>query len=1018
MHPNRYTMTKRKIIRKSNKALNLYSTGGEPEGTEGKKPEAVTKGTSSDSNFGSTIGSISSGITSIVDAGMKNSQIADTSDLEAKITQERSSVVESNNYDDLMNEWGAWSPREHISWRDIRGASGAEMAMNTIGAVGSGASAGASVGGPFGAVVGAAVGLGSSLVGIFTGRNKAKDKADEINQNIDIANARNLRAFSDRAENIDTQNDLNALANFVAYGGLINKRDTGGGLERVRAKRGKARSLTGEPNSFIDDWNSKRLATGRYDDQLGNSEAERQKVNRDSAPVFDNPLTYGQMSYYRSAPLASIRGESEEETARRFEEEAVKSAIATRKRLEDNSIGKMRVGEYNPVSHSIYTNPNYPYNKTHEQAHASKAEKQAKKAGDIVKKKYKDTYWDDGNEVYSRLMELREANGIDPNQIWDKKALKKFKKTALDFDILNRYDDNTVIDLFNNVASNDKIGEGTLAAYGGDLNSLAEGGKIHIKPENRGKFTRLKERTGKSATWFKEHGTPAQRKMATFALNARKWKHDDGGGLYRKDEDLYTDTWEGNKNMRENTKAMGGTLSTHGTDWSNGVTKIDNGGTHEENPYEGIQIGVDNQGVPNLVEEGEVIFDDYVFSNRLIVNKKLLEDFKLPKSYDNHSFAAAAEKLSRESRERPNDPISQRGLIDSMAKLRNAQEVVRQEKQEQDMRKRRYAYGGKKRLYNTGGYDLTFDYSDPLGIINSSSIPSYSGVSFGLPPSAEDVYTRSVGDMLARDAASYSGSTSDGSNKWGKYLRYAPVLGSAIGAIQNAASKPDYSSPNAILEAANQMRNYTPVNYIPISNYLQYRPFDRTFWINKHNAQAGATRRAIMNTSSPSRNAALLAADYNAQIEFGDLVRKAEEYNLKQREAVETFNRATNMANSEMGMKASMANQNASLNANKARLAGIEYAMKMKEDIDAARAASMSANLTNLFDNIGSVGTDALNRVDMNMLIDADAFGTLSQKPWWFTDKQWERYQSRHNNIGSYGGKMNKTKKRRGGLTY
>ena len=48
---------------------------------------------------------------------------------------------------------------------------------------------------------------------------------------------------------------------------------------------------------------------------------------------------------------------------------------------------------------------------------------------------------------------------------------------------------------------------------------------IHIKPQNRGKFTALKKRTGKSASWFKAHGTPAQKKMATFALNAKKWKH-------------------------------------------------------------------------------------------------------------------------------------------------------------------------------------------------------------------------------------------------------------------------------------------------------------------------------------------------------------------------------------------------------------------------------------------------------------------------------------------------------------
>lgn len=60
-------------------------------------------------------------------------------------------------------------------------------------------------------------------------------------------------------------------------------------------------------------------------------------------------------------------------------------------------------------------------------------------------------------------------------------------------------------------------------------NIKKDGGKIHIKPENRGKFTALKKRTGHSASWFKAHGTPAQKKMATFALNARKWKHSDGG---------------------------------------------------------------------------------------------------------------------------------------------------------------------------------------------------------------------------------------------------------------------------------------------------------------------------------------------------------------------------------------------------------------------------------------------------------------------------------------------------------
>ena len=71
--------------------------------------------------------------------------------------------------------------------------------------------------------------------------------------------------------------------------------------------------------------------------------------------------------------------------------------------------------------------------------------------------------------------------------------------------------------------------------YGDDaldaIRKYKKGGRIYIKPSHRGKFTALKKRTGHSASWFKAHGTPAQKKMAVFALNARKWRHDEGGPL-------------------------------------------------------------------------------------------------------------------------------------------------------------------------------------------------------------------------------------------------------------------------------------------------------------------------------------------------------------------------------------------------------------------------------------------------------------------------------------------------------
>lgn len=69
-------------------------------------------------------------------------------------------------------------------------------------------------------------------------------------------------------------------------------------------------------------------------------------------------------------------------------------------------------------------------------------------------------------------------------------------------------------------------------------NEHASGGKIHIKPSHRGRLTELKKRTGKSEAELYRTGSPATRKMITFARNARKWKHGDGGNLFLND-DLY-----------------------------------------------------------------------------------------------------------------------------------------------------------------------------------------------------------------------------------------------------------------------------------------------------------------------------------------------------------------------------------------------------------------------------------------------------------------------------------------------
>lgn len=365
-----------------------------------------------------------------------------------------------------------------------------------------------------------------------------------------------------------------------------------------------------------------------------------------------------------------------------------------------------------------------------------------------------------------------------------------------------------------------------------------------------------------------------------------------------------------------NIKALGGDLNN---DFSNGVTYIGNGGSHEENPFEGIQFGIDENGTPNLVEEGEVIFNDYVYSDRLKVPKGVKDKYKLGNN-KNMTFAQAAKKISKESEERPNDPLSKASLEIGLARLAQEQEALKEEQNMQQNNK--YAKGGD--------------------------------------------------------------------------LRYAPVIGNAIGLVSNLFSKPDYSRANAIEKAARIAGTYTPVSYTPIGTKLSFTPSDRNWQINKLQSQNAAARSALRNSISPSTNAALLAADYNAGVELGDLMEKAQRYDQEQRERVATFNRQTDITNSELGLRTAMANQQAQQSANQIRLSGITQAMNMRDEIDARRSAALSSNLSGLATSLGNIGIDWYNRRQAG-LAQLNSGIPLTTKPDGVTQKEWDEYLGKLN---------------------
>lgn len=561
---------------------------------------------------------------------------------------------------------------------------------------------------------------------------------------------------------------------------------------------------------------------------------------------------------------------------------------------------------------------------------------------------------------------------------------------------------------------------------------LAKGGGIHIKPQNRGKFTEYcgGKVTSECIQRGKNSSDPAVRKRAVFAQNARGWKHADGGymGMNFKDNEAPAGLYQGAYDSISNYPNS----FTNGGVFTDGVTVVGNGGSHEENPLNGVPMGIAPDGQPNLVEQGEVVFNDYVFSNRLHADGGLLEAYNLPSKYKDHTFASIAENINKEPSERPNDPISKRGLLANMSKLMQAQEDIKARKETRN-NGRQYATGGPYKTYknytNINNDWYTDDYmnfvnslqeGDPdslnwLGRINSGEFGPIGGNTFTdvsdikrlatdrkkgpvhnamsaaskayagqpnldfiedepyeLPTTPEDIVLptptqqpNSVGLQRA-DNTGGANLPPEGNNRGRGYnfdptwLRYAPALGAGIGVISDlfGANDPDYGNADLVMRAAGDMPS---VSAQPIGNYLAYRPFDRDYYINKLNANAGASRRAIQNNSGGNRAnamAGILASDYSYGNSLGDLARQAEEYNLAQRERVEGFNRGTNQFNSEQALKAAGMNQQN----RESQIRAIMAAAQMREDAAARSGAIRSANLTNFFDSLGDIGREEFSR--------------------------------------------------------
>ena len=210
-------------------------------------------------------------------------------------------------------------------------------------------------------------------------------------------------------------------------------------------------NLPTNQNDFLDTWNASRLATGRYNNQLGDGRLERQAESRNTAREFHSPIGFA-MNYGKRA---AIRTPSMSDTD--YRKEIARNAQSMKLRLNTPETGQGVIGgAYHAPTHSSYVNQEEFAKdatvRTHENTHASRAAEQEQVISDILGSSSSSDYLRRPTEVYSRLMQFRQANNLDPNIIYDKDSFRELRKTATDYNLINTFKEDEVIDLLNNVA--------------------------------------------------------------------------------------------------------------------------------------------------------------------------------------------------------------------------------------------------------------------------------------------------------------------------------------------------------------------------------------------------------------------------------------------------------------------------------------------------------------------------------------------------------------------------------------
>ena len=175
--------------------------------------------------------------------------------------------------------------------------------------------------------------------------------------------------------------------------------------------------------------------------------------------------------------------------------------------------------------------------------------------------------------------------------------------------------------------------------------------------------------------------------------------------------DQTNDRWRMQNMFNTNYAADGGLLETNGAMWQSGSDFVDNGGTHEMNPFGGVQYGIASDGLPNFVEEGEVVIDledsndaghtyaeggspstsKYVLSNRVLFEEPEMDLLRKvtdkPEQYVGKSYADIYKDIFDKNRvkERINSQYIKDYVTSLNERMAKTQEATKLRKQQEEL---------------------------------------------------------------------------------------------------------------------------------------------------------------------------------------------------------------------------------------------------------------------------------------------------------------------------------------------